>query len=180
MTTTATPIAPAGTWQLDPVHSSVGFEIGYLSGTFKGQFREIGGRLVVDGGEASIEGTANVASVDVKDENLSAHLQSPDFFDAERHPELRFSANDISLDGENVQVRGELTVKGVTQPTEVTGTVAAPLVDAYGRERVGLKLATGIDRTAFGVSWNNPLPSGEQALANDVSIVAELFFVKAA
>ena len=182
MTTTATEtsIAPAGTWQLDAVHSQVGFEIAYLSGTFKGSFREFDGKLVVDGDEATLEGTVQVASVDAKDENLSAHLQSPDFFDAEQYPALRFTATDIALDGENVNVRGELTIKGATQPTEVTGVVTAPLTDAYGRERVGLTLATTIDRTAFGVAWNIALPSGEPSLADDVTINAELYFVKAA
>jgi polyisoprenoid-binding protein YceI len=173
-------IAPAGTWQLDPVHSSVGFEVAYLSGTFKGQFREFEGALVVDGDEATLEGSAKVASVDVKDENLSAHLQSPDFFDAEQHPVIRFAASDISLDGEDVSVNGELTIKGVTQPALVTGRVTAPVTDPYGRERIGLQLTTTVDRTAFGVSWNMPLPTGEQALADEVSIVAELYFVKAA
>ncbi|HET9675408.1 MAG TPA: YceI family protein [Gaiellaceae bacterium] len=180
MSTTETLIAPAGTWQLDSVHSSVGFEVAYLSGTFKGQFREFDGALVVDGDEATLEGSAKVASVDVKDENLSAHLQSPDFFDAEQHPTIRFTASDISLEGEDVRVNGELTIKGVTQPAVVTGRVAAPMTDPYGRERIGLQLTTTVDRTAFGVNWNAPLPTGEQALANDVSIVAELFFVKAA
>ncbi len=180
MSATETLIAPAGTWQLDPVHSQVGFEVAYLSGTFKGSFREFDGKLVVDGDEATLEGTVKVASVDAKDENLSAHLQSPDFFDAELYPELRFTATDISLDGENVNVRGELTIKGVKQPTEVTGTVAAPLTDYAGRERVGLRLTTTIDRTAFGVSWNAPIPSGQPALADDVSINAELYFYKAA
>lgn len=180
MSTTETLIAPAGTWQLDPVHSVVGFEVAYLSGTFKGQFREFDGKLVADVDAASLDGTAKVASVDVKDENLSAHLQSPDFFDAEQHPELRFTATDISLDGEHVNVRGELTIKGVTQPTEVTGTVTAPLTDFAGRERVGLQLTTTVDRTAFGVSWNAPIPSGEPALADDVSIITELYFYKEA
>jgi polyisoprenoid-binding protein YceI len=180
VTTTETLIAPAGPWQLDPVHSQVGFEVAYLSGTFKGQFREFDGKLVVDGDEATLEGSVKVASVDVKDENLAGHLQSPDFFDAEQHPELRFTATDISLDGENVDVRGELTIKGVTKPTDVTGTVAAPLTDAYGRERVGLRLTTTVDRTAFGVSWNIALPTGEPSLADDVSINAELYFFRAA
>jgi polyisoprenoid-binding protein YceI len=173
-------IVPTGTWQLDPVHSSVGFEVAYLSGTFKGQFREFDGSLVVDGDRATLSGSAKVASVDVKDENLSAHLQSPDFFDAEQHPVLRFATTDISLEGEDVSVDGELTIKGVTQPAIVTGTVSAPVTDPYGRERIGLRLTTTLDRTAFGVSWNTPLPTGEQALANDVSVVTELYFVKAA
>src|SRR5689334_11446374 len=133
-------IAPAGTWELDPVHSAVGFEVEYLGGTFKGSFREIGATLVVDDDAVSLEGTAKVSSVDVKDENLAGHLQSPDFFDAERFPEIRFTAKDITLDGETVKVEGDLTIKGVSQPATVTGTVTSPLTDPYGRERIGLKL----------------------------------------
>jgi len=179
MSTPILTVAPTGTWNLDPIHSRVDFEVSYLAGTFKGEFHEIGAELTVDAERASLEGTAKVASVDVRDENLSAHLQSPDFFDAERHPELRFSAEEIRLDGDRkVSVAGELTIKGVTRPVTVTGTVTAPLVDPYGNERIGLNLATKIDRTDFGVNWNNPLPSGEPSLANDVTILAELQFVK--
>jgi polyisoprenoid-binding protein YceI len=172
-------IAPAGTWSLDPVHSRVDFEVSYLAGTFKGEFHEIGAELTVDADRASLAGTAEVASVDVKDENLSAHLQAPDFFDAEQYPELRFTADDIRLDGDGkVSVAGELTIKGVTQPVTVTGTATAPIADPYGTERIGLSLTTKIDRTDFGVSWNNPLPNGDPSLANDVTILAELQFVK--
>jgi polyisoprenoid-binding protein YceI len=60
----------------------------------------------------------------------------------------------------------------------VTGTVTAPIVDPYGNERIGLNLTTKIDRTDFGVNWNNPLPNGDPSLANDVTILAELQFVK--
>lgn len=174
-------IAPAGTWQLDPVHSRVDFDVAYLAGTFRGQFREVSAELSVFDGLASLEGRAKVASVDVKDETLSAHLQSPDFFDAERHPFLTFAARDLALDGEgdgDVTVDGEITIKGVTRPVRVTGTVAVPMVDAYGRDRVGLTLTASVDRTDFGVSWNTPLPSGEQALANEVTISADLQFVR--
>jgi len=171
-------IAPAGTWELDPVHSAVGFEVEYLGGTFKGSFREVEATLIVGDDAVSLEGAAKVSSVDVKDENLAGHLQSPDFFDAERFPEIRFTANDISLDGETVKVQGDLTIKGVSQPATVTGTVTSPLTDPYGRQRIGLKLETRVDRTQFGVSWNNPLPNGEPALANDVTVISELFFVK--
>jgi polyisoprenoid-binding protein YceI len=180
MSTQILTIAPAGTWALDPIHSSVGFEVPYLAGTFKGEFHDIGAGLTVEDERASLEGSAKVASVDVKDENLAAHLQSPDFFDAERYPELRFSADEISLDGDgNVSVSGELTIKGVTKPVTVTGTVTAPIADAWGSDRIGLNLSATVDRTEFGVSWNNPLPSGEPSLANDVTILADLQFVKA-
>jgi len=172
-------IAPAGTWNLDPIHSRVDFEVSYLAGTFKGHFNEIAAELTVDDERATLEGTTNVASIDVNEENLSAHLQSPDFFDAERYPELRFTAEDIRLDGDRqVSVGGELTIKGVTKPVTVTGTVTSPMSDPYGTERIGLNLRTTIDRTDFGINWNNPLPSGEPSLANDVTVLAELQFVK--
>ena len=172
--------APAGTWQLDPVHSSIRFEVPYLAGAFKGEFRDVDATLTVEDGHATLEGTANVSSVDVKDENLAAHLQSPDFFDAERHPTLRFTADDMRLDGEAVTADGELTVKGVTKPVTVTGTISGPLADAYGGERIGLNLSTVVDRTDFGLNWNMPLPTGEPALGNEVTIVADVQFVRAA
>ena len=179
MSTTMMSIAPAGTWDLDPVHSRVDFEVSYLAGTFKGEFHDVAAQLTVEDERASLEGTAKVASVAVKDENLSAHLQSPDFFDAERHPELRFDAKDIRLAGDGkVSVDGELTIKGVTRPVIVTGTVSAPILDAYGNDRIGVDLKTSVDRTQFGVDWNQPLPSGDPALANDVTILAKLQFVK--
>jgi polyisoprenoid-binding protein YceI len=173
-------LAPAGTWTLDPVHSRVDFEVAYQAGTFKGEFTETAAELTVDGRRASLEGTALVTSIDVKDENQSAHLQSPEFFDAERYPELRFAAADIRLDGNGkVSADGEITIKGVTKPVQVTGTVRAPMVDSFGKERIGFELESGVDRTDFGLNWNMPLPSGGQALGNDVKIVAELQFVKA-
>jgi polyisoprenoid-binding protein YceI len=178
MSTTATATF-TGTWQLDPVHSTVGFEVAYMAGTFRGEFNEATAQLTVDGEQARLEGSVKVASVDVKDENLSAHLQTPDFFDAATHPELRFTAQDVDLGERDVKARGELTIKGVTRPVEVTGTAAAPMADPYGNERIGLRLTTTVDRDAFGVSWNTPLPSGEPALANEVRIVTDLQFVRA-
>jgi polyisoprenoid-binding protein YceI len=168
-----------GTWELDPVHSSIGFEVPYLSGTFKGQFRETQAKLVVRDGKADLDGSARVAGVDVKDENLSAHLQSPDFFDAERHPELLFSARDIDLADETVSATGTLTIKGETRAVEVTGTLSPPMVDAYERERIGLVLSTTVNRHDFGVSFQMPLPNGEPAIGDEVTIVAELYFIRA-
>ena len=167
---------PTGTWSLDPVHSSIGFELPYLAGTFRGQFEDVEAKLT----EASLTGSARVASVDVKDENLSAHLQAPDFFDVERHPELKFESHELERSGEALTVRGDITIRGVTKPVELSGTISEPLTDYADRERVALKLDTTIDRTEFGVNWNAPLPSGEPALANEVKLAAELYFVREA
>jgi polyisoprenoid-binding protein YceI len=116
----------------------------------------------------------------VKDENLSAHLQAPDFFDAERYPELSFESSDIERQGDQVTVRGSITIKGVERPVELTGTITDPISDPYGGERLGLKLETGINRNEFGVDWNSALPDGKPSLADDVKLTAELQFVREA
>lgn len=180
ITTDTRQALPLGTWELDPVHSSIGFEVDYLAGAFRGQFREVAAKLDAEGGTPVLTGSAKVASVDVKDENLAAHLQSPDFFDAERHPELSFESSGIDRTGEQVTVRGGITIKGVERPVELTGTIAEPITDPYGRERVALKLETTVDRTDFGVNWNVPLPDGKPALADEVRLAAELYLVREA
>lgn len=173
--------APAGTWSADPVHSNVAFEVAYAGvNTFRGSFNDFSATLV-GGEEPSLEGSARVASVDVKDENLTAHLQSPDFFDAQRHAEIAFRATELHrLEDDRVEGSGELTLKGVTQPIELTGAIAAaPVTDPMGRERLGLRLETTIDRTAFGVSWNAPNQTGGgDYVANDVKLVVELALVR--
>ncbi|MGH3010922.1 MAG: YceI family protein [Gaiellaceae bacterium] len=181
MSTTETrTIALPGTWSLDPVHSIVGFQVAYLAGTFKGTFRDVTATLsIAEDGKATLEGVANVTSIDVKDEDQNAHLQSPEFFDAESFPQLLFKAEDVRLDGEQATINGEITIKGVTQAVSLTGAVVPPIDDPWGNKRLGVTLTATVDRTEFGLNWNNPLPSGDPMLANDVTIVAELQFVKA-
>jgi polyisoprenoid-binding protein YceI len=176
MSTIGTQVLPPGTWQVDKVHSSIGFAVDYMAGTFHGTFSDFDA-VVADG---VLNGSAKVASVQVKDENLAAHLQSPDFFDAQAHPELSFTSKMINRDGDRVTIDGEITIKGYTETAEITGAISDPIADSYGGERFGLTLQTVVDRDRFGVSWNNPLPSGEPALSNEVTISAELQLSKQA
>ncbi len=172
--------APAGSWSADPVHSNVSFEIVYAGvNDFRGSFTDFSASL--QGGEQpTLEGKAKVASVDIKDEQLNGHLQTPDFFDSERYPEITFKATELRrLEDNRVEGKGELTLKGATLPVELEGVISAPATDPFGRERLGLKLATSIDRTQYGISWNAPNQSGGDYLANDVKLIAELAFVKA-
>jgi polyisoprenoid-binding protein YceI len=180
ITTEARTAVPTGTWNLDPVHSTIGFEVEYMTGTFRGQFNDVDAKLAVDGETATLAGAARVNSIELKDENLTAHLQSPDFFDAERYPELSFESSEIDRSRDEVTVRGGITIKGTVKPVELTGSLADPITDPYGRERLGLRLETTVDRTEFGVSWNVPRPSGDPALCNDVKLVADLYFVREA
>jgi polyisoprenoid-binding protein YceI len=164
---------PTGTWKADTVHSSVAFEVPYAVATFSGEVPEF---------EASLEngkltGVAKIASLTVKDENLQAHLLSPEFFDAERNPEVRFEGSNFTRDGDNVTLEGEITIKGIPQPATLTGTITGPAVDHFGANRVGFKLETTIDRTEHDIKWNMPLPNGEPALANEVTLKADLTLV---
>ena len=170
MSTTETEALPAGTWSVDRVHSTIGFAVEYMAGTFTGTFTDFDANV----SDGVLKGSAKVASLQVKDPNLEAHLQSPEFFDAERHPELTFRSSSIERKGDQLMIDGEITIKGHTEPVEMTGRVSEPIPDPYGGTRFGLKLQTTIDRDKFGISWNNPLPNGEPALANDVVITAEL------
>jgi polyisoprenoid-binding protein YceI len=170
MATAEMQAVPAGTWSVDRVHSTIGFSVEYMAGTFAGTFSDFD----VSVADGVLKGTAEVASIQVKDPNLEAHLQTPDFFDAERYPELSFVSRSIERSGNQLTIKGDVTIKGHTEPVELTATITEPIADPYGGTRYGLKLETTIDRLAFGITWNNPLPSGEPALSNDVVLSADL------
>jgi polyisoprenoid-binding protein YceI len=171
-------LIPVGTWKSDPIHSSVGFAVKHhVVATFRGAFKDFEASLV-GGGEPRLTGVVEAASVVVDDENLQGHLQSPDFFDVQRYPELRFESTELRRDGDGFVADAELTLKGATRPVTVTGTIAGPISDPYGGERLGLTLETTVDRTAFGIDWNAPLPGGGLAVSNDVRLTAELELVK--
>jgi polyisoprenoid-binding protein YceI len=161
-----------GTFVADPVHSHVGFEVPYAVATFSGEVTDFTATLA----HGHLEGSAKIESITLRDESLSAHVLSPEFFDAERHPVLTFSG-DVVRDGDRATVEGEITMKGITRPATLVGTIVGPTVDHFGATRVGLKLETVVDRTAFDMKWNMPLPNGEPALANEVTLKADLTLV---
>jgi polyisoprenoid-binding protein YceI len=166
---------PAGTWNADTVHSSLSFEVPYAVAAFGGEITDFNVSLV----DGALTGAARIASISVKEENLAAHLLSPEFFDAERFPELTFASKEIRRGGDDVEIEGELTMKGITKPARLTGTINGPAVDHFGATRVGFKLQAVVDRTDFDIKWNMPLPNGESALANEVTLKADLTLVQA-
>ena len=174
--TTPTAI-PAGTYRLDPVHSSAGFAFKHMVvATFRGRFDDFDATLTADeAGHTSLSGVVHVGSIEVKDENLKAHLGSPEFFDVKRYPEIRFEASEIEIgQGGELAVAGELTIKGQTHGVELTGSISGPALTFGDVTKIGLTLETVIDRTAYGLSWNAPLPKGGVALADDVKLTVEL------
>ncbi len=170
-----------GTWQLDTVHSSAGFAVKYMAvTTFRSEFKDVAATLEArDDGSATLTGTVKVDSVDIDNPDFKGHLMAPDFFDLANHPEVTFTSTSFSRTGDEVVVAGDLTIKGSTQRVEGRGEITDPVEDAMGRTRLGVVVETKIDRTAFGLTWNAPLPKGGNALANEVKLSLDLAFVQA-
>jgi polyisoprenoid-binding protein YceI len=172
-------VLPAGTWQLDPVHSQVGFAVKYMVGTFRGSFSPVEATLTVEpDGAAALTGSARAENVKVQEPNLVAHLLSPDFFDAERTPEIRFTSTDIRTEGDELVVDGELEIKGTNRPVEARGTIVGPVENVAGREGVGIELSTTVDRRDYDLNWNAELPKGGFAVQNEVTLNVHLELAK--
>jgi polyisoprenoid-binding protein YceI len=166
---------PAGVWKSDPVHSSIGFSVKHMVvATFRGAFTDFAVTLSNEDGEPRLYGAATVESVDVRDENLKGHLLSPEFFDAERTPEITFTSTGIRADGDELIVDGELTIKDTTKSVEARGTIFGPVEHPVGGKRVGIDLSTTVDRTDFNLDWNAPLPKGGVMVENAVTLTIHL------
>ena len=167
-----------GTYAADPVHSSFGFAVRYQGvSVYRGTFSDVSASLQ----NGRLDGAAKVESISiVSPEQFRAHVLSAEFFDAENHPEVRFVSTNLDLreDG-TATVEGELTIKGITKPVSAKGTWTAPAQDAFGNTRGHLTLEAVVDRTAYDMHWNMPLPSGGNALANDVTITVDVSLVEA-
>jgi polyisoprenoid-binding protein YceI len=177
--TEAQAVLTAGTWTGDTVHSHVGFELPYATGTFRGSFSPFEATLEVgEDGSAVLTGEARADSVHVLDENLTAHLLSPDFFDAETAPVLSFRSTSIAASGSNLKIAGELTIKGATAQVELEAKVAEAFPHPSGREFLPVHIEGTVDRRSVGIDWQMELPNGQPALGWDVTLVADLFFVR--
>jgi len=170
---------PAAVWGLDGTHSTASFSIKYMVSTFRAGFDKLDAKLDTTGDQPVLTGSVDPTSIAVKDENFHAHLQSPDFFDSERHPAITFESTAFRVEGDQLVVDGNLTIKGDTRPVEARGTFTAPHEDPWGNTRLGITLEAVVDRSHFGLTWNNPLPKGGLALANDVRLHVDLQLVKA-
>jgi polyisoprenoid-binding protein YceI len=170
---------PTGAYVVDPIHSSVDFAVTHNGvSTFRSGFGDYEARL--SGGESPrLEGSVEVASIDISEEQLKGHLLSPEFFDAERHPRLRFESSEIEVakDG-SATIRGELEIGGERHQVEASGRFARLGADLAGKARVGLSLAASVDRRSFGLDWQAELPGGGEALAYEVAIAVELELVE--
>ncbi len=171
---------PTGTWTIDPVWSVLEFEVRKLGlATVKGRVPGFTG--TIRGGDTpAIEGIVDASTITTFDADRDGHLQSPDFFDTAVHPELRFTSTSFDVDGDELVVTGDLTVKGVTKAVELRGSYVGAGVDPMGNDRIGIELEGTVDRRDFGLVWNLPLPGGDFLLPNEVTLKATFAAVRTA
>jgi polyisoprenoid-binding protein YceI len=173
--------APA-TWKIDPSHSQVGFSVRHLViSNVRGEFTRYDGTVVLDDADparSKVEATVDVASVDTRVADRDAHLRSPDFFDAAKHPSMTFRSTKVEPAGKDrLKVTGDLTLRGVTKPVVLDVAVAPEVKGLYGETRRGFSATTKVDRRDYGLAWNKLVEAGP-AVGNEVSIALELEVVK--
>jgi polyisoprenoid-binding protein YceI len=166
----------AGTYRAEPVPSSFAFAVRH-SGVFwfRGSLSDVAATLRGDDDALALEGAARVDSVSVVEPAaMRASLLGPEFFDAERHPEITFRSTAVRLaDDGRAEVDGELTIRGVTRPVTAGGRYSPPRPTSYG-EVAGLQLKTSFDRREFGFEWQMELPGGGDAVGWDVEVDIDL------
>jgi polyisoprenoid-binding protein YceI len=180
MSATTIETVPAGTYGIDPSHSNVGFAVRHMGiATVRGAFKKFEGTVDVNGSELKLSGNVDTASVDTGDANRDGHLQSPEFFDAQQFPQITFESTSVSATDGQLKLTGDITIKGVTKPIELTGEVGENGEDPWGNQRVGFEVEGKIDRREFGLDWNQVLPNGNLLVSNDVKLVVSVSAVKA-
>ncbi len=172
MSTTVGTIPDTGTWRIDSVHSTAHFAVTHhVVATFRAGFRDVSGALE----DGVLSGSVKAASIDLPGPDIfKEHLMAPEWFDGANHPELSFRSTDLHTHGDQVHGTGELTIRATTRPIELRGRFSGPVEITQGdttSNRIGLDLATTVDRREFGVT-------GTGGAAWDVTIEVALELIE--
>ena len=165
----------AGTWNIDPSHSEIGFTARHLMSKVRGLFEKFEGQIVT-GEQPIATATVDLNSINTRDENRDAHLRSGDFFDVEKHPTITFKSTRIERSGDEAKIHGNLTMRGVTRPVVITGE----FLGTQGAEfqRVGFEGDVTVNRKDWGVSWNAALDTGGVLVSEKVTLEFEVSAIR--
>jgi polyisoprenoid-binding protein YceI len=172
-------------WNIDAAHSGINFSIRHMVvSKVRGRFTKFTGAVKLDDADltrSTIEATIDASSIDTGTAQRDAHLRSPDFFDVERFPELRFFSTRIEkLSDDRYRVVGDLTIRDVSREVTLDVEYAGRGKDPWGNERVAFAAKTAIDRKDFGLGWNQVLEAGGVLVGDRVEIELDVQVVKAA
>ena len=176
--------ASADTWQIDPVHTTVGFTVRHMMiSNVRGQFTKVAGTITAkdsDPGSVKVKATIDTSSIDTRSADRDADLKSANFLDVAKYPTMTFKSKKIEPAGTGRwKMVGDLTLHGVTKEVtlEVEGPTA-PIKDPYGNTRAGGSATTKINRKDFGLAWNKALEAGGAVVGDEVTVSIDVEAVK--
>jgi polyisoprenoid-binding protein YceI len=172
-------------WVMDSAHSSIGFKVKHLMiSNVSGIFKEASGEVTTVGNDwtsVAISVMVNAASVFTDAPDRDGHLKSPDFFDVEKYPELKFTGNGLkSLGDDKYELAGELTMKDITKPVTLAVEFGGLMTDPWGNTKAGFTVTGKINRKDWGLNWNAALETGGVLVSEEVRINSEVQFAKQA
>jgi len=177
ITTETHPQYIAGTWKLDPTHSTVSFSGKHLMISNVRRTLDIVHATIVPAenpADSSIEATIDLASVNTNQADRDNHLRTSDFFKVDEFPTATFRSAGLIANGDDFTLEGELTLRGVTKPVTLKGEFGGIITDGYGQTKAAASASTKINRHDFGVSWNAALEAGGVTLGDDITINLDL------
>lgn len=179
---TGTTQLTAGTWAIDPVHSSIGFSVRHLMvSKVRGTFQKFSGAIVVaDDGTPSVTAEIAVDSINTNNEQRDAHIKSADFFDVENHPTATFRATGVRANGDNYVLAGDFTLKGVTKPISLDLEFNGVNPGMGHGEVAGFEASVVLNRKDFGIDIDMPLETGGTVVGDKVNITLEIEALKQA
>jgi polyisoprenoid-binding protein YceI len=182
ISTGKTTLVPAGTWSVDPIHSTVGFSVKHLGiATVRGKFEDFEGTLEIGEGDESARafGTVQGVSINTGEAGRDEHLRSADFFGVEQNPELGFESTGIEqVDEDTFEIAGDLTMNGVTKPITLMAEVQGTETDPWGNERVALEVTGQLNRGDWNMTFNQALGSGNLLVGEKVKLALDIAAVK--
>ncbi|MDB5196798.1 MAG: hypothetical protein JWP88_1169 [Flaviaesturariibacter sp.] len=173
----------ATTWKLDPTHSEVQFKVKHLMiTTVTGYFKTFDVTVETEGDDfkkaGSVAFTASVDSIDTNNQQRDTHLKSPDFFNADEHGQITFRSTHFENSGDSAELRGDLTIRGVTKPVTVNVDFGGIVVDPYGQTKAGFTINGKISRKEFGLTWSAVTEAGQVVVGDEIKLAAEIQLVK--
>ncbi|EPR77438.1 Protein yceI precursor [Leifsonia rubra CMS 76R] len=167
----------AGTWQIDPTHSTVTFTVKHLMiSKVRGSFDDFSGTIVTSQTptENSVTATIDMATINTNQADRDNHLRTNDFFKIDEFPSATFTSTTVTVDGDDLTIDGNLTLRGVTKPVTLKGEFGGIATDGYGQTKAAASASTVINRTDFGVIYNSALETGGVLIGEDITLSFDL------
>jgi polyisoprenoid-binding protein YceI len=175
---TTFPAELTGTWEIDSMHSTVGFSVKHaMVATTRGHFASFTGGATIDADNPELSSAwleIDATSVQTGVEQRDAHLRSPDFWDAETHPKITYRSTSAKLDGDNLILTGDLVIRGEAHPVDVTWEFNGVAKDPYGTTKAGFDGTGTLNRTDWGLKWNAALETGGFLISDKIKLVLEI------